>query len=77
MADGIDWAKDRFLITGGAGFLGSFVCGAHRVLGWRPRTSFKELVRIMVDADLREYGIFLDAAESQPAAEACAAAGRA
>lgn len=25
---------------------------ARRVLGWRPKTSFKELVRIMVDADI-------------------------
>lgn len=26
---------------------------ARRILGWRPRTSFRELVRMMVDADLR------------------------
>ena len=26
---------------------------ARRVLGWRPRTSFRELVRMMVDADLK------------------------
>jgi GDPmannose 4,6-dehydratase len=27
---------------------------ARRVLGWQPRTSFRELVRMMVDADLKE-----------------------
>jgi GDPmannose 4,6-dehydratase len=26
---------------------------AKRKLGWKPKTSFKELVRLMVDADLR------------------------
>ncbi|MDQ4124790.1 MAG: GDP-mannose 4,6-dehydratase [Actinomycetota bacterium] len=26
---------------------------AERVLGWRPRTSFEQLIRLMVDADLR------------------------
>ena len=26
---------------------------AERVLGWRPRTSFEELIRLMVDADLK------------------------
>ena len=30
---------------------------AKRDLGWVPRTSFEELVRIMVDADLKHHGI--------------------
>jgi len=30
---------------------------AERVLGWRPRTGFGELIRIMVEADLREAGL--------------------
>lgn len=30
---------------------------ARRVLGWEPRVTFKELVRIMVDFDLRLHGI--------------------
>ncbi len=30
---------------------------AARVLGWRPRTTFSELVRIMVEADLKEAGL--------------------
>jgi len=37
------------------------LCGdatkAREVLGWRPRTTFPELVRIMVEADLRERGL--------------------
>jgi GDPmannose 4,6-dehydratase len=37
------------------------LCGdagkAARVLGWRPTTSFEELVRIMVEADLQEAGV--------------------
>ena len=30
---------------------------AEQVLGWRPRTGFAELIRIMVEADLREAGL--------------------
>jgi GDPmannose 4,6-dehydratase len=37
------------------------LCGdpskAAQVLGWRPRTGFQELVRIMLTADLREEGV--------------------
>ena len=37
------------------------LCGdaskAARVLGWRPETSFADLVRIMVAADLQEAGV--------------------
>jgi GDPmannose 4,6-dehydratase len=33
---------------------------ARRVLGWKPRTGFRELVRIMVEADLRGQGISLE-----------------
>ncbi len=29
---------------------------AERVLGWRPRTTFEQLIRLMVDADLRLLG---------------------
>ena len=40
------------------------LCGdarkAHELLGWRPRTSFPELVRIMLKADLLEAGITTD-----------------
>ena len=37
------------------------LCGdaskARRVLGWQPRTTFHELVRLMLEADLREAGL--------------------
>ncbi|CAN5671434.1 GDP-mannose 4,6-dehydratase [soil metagenome] len=37
------------------------LCGdasrAERVLGWRPRTTFGDLVRLMLEADLREAGL--------------------
>jgi GDPmannose 4,6-dehydratase len=29
---------------------------AKRLLGWEPRTSFEELIRLMVDADLELLG---------------------
>ncbi len=32
---------------------------AERLLGWRPRTTFRDLVRIMLAADLREAGVDL------------------
>jgi GDPmannose 4,6-dehydratase len=37
------------------------LCGdaskAHRVLGWQPRTTFRDLVRIMLEADLASAGL--------------------
>jgi GDPmannose 4,6-dehydratase len=30
---------------------------AARDLGWRPRTTFRELIRAMLEADLREAGV--------------------
>ena len=30
---------------------------AARVLGWKPRTTFHALVRLMIEADLREAGV--------------------
>ncbi len=30
---------------------------AKRVLGWRPRIGFRELIRIMIDADMRRIGL--------------------
>jgi GDPmannose 4,6-dehydratase len=29
---------------------------AERELGWRPRTNFEQLIRLMVDADLKLLG---------------------
>ncbi len=46
------------------------LCGdaskAKRVLGWEPKTTFEELVRIMLRADLAELGLDLDAVASSP-----------
>lgn len=33
---------------------------AKRVLGWEPKVTFKELVRVMVEADLKEEGLSLE-----------------
>lgn len=39
----------------------SLLCGdaakAKKELGWEPKTKFKDLVKIMVDADLKKYGL--------------------
>ena len=46
------------------------LCGdaskAKRILGWQPQTTFPELVRIMVKADLAELGLDLDAVAAAP-----------
>jgi GDPmannose 4,6-dehydratase len=46
------------------------LCGdaskAKRVLGWEPTTTFEELVRIMVAADLAELGLDLDTVAAAP-----------
>lgn len=33
---------------------------AEQKLGWKPKTKFNELVKMMVEADLKEYGICVD-----------------
>lgn len=59
---GLDWQK--YVVIDPAYFRPTEVealCGdaskAQRILGWRPRTRFAELVRIMVEADLRDGGL--------------------
>ena len=48
------------------------LCGdaskAARVLGWRPRVRFRELVKIMLEHDLREAGVDRKLAETERAA---------
>ena len=46
---------------------------ARAALGWSPRTTFRELVRIMLEADLRDAGLdparcLLDASSAEPQA---------
>ena len=47
----IDFAKDRFLVTGGAGFLGSFLCEKLRQRGV---PSDRLVVPLMQDYDLTD-----------------------
>lgn len=54
---GMDWQKyirtdSRYLRPTEVGFLQADASKARRDLGWKPRISFGELVRIMVDSDL-------------------------
>lgn len=54
---GLDWRKyvkvdPRYYRPAEVDDLRADASKAHRVLGWRPRVSFPELVRMMVDADL-------------------------
>ena len=54
---GLDWEKhvvidERFFRPAEVDLLVGDASKARKVLGWRPRTSFKELVNLMVDADL-------------------------
>jgi GDPmannose 4,6-dehydratase len=52
------------------------LCGdaskARQVLGWEPRTSFPELVRIMLAADMREAGVDPSVAIVEPSAAGAA-----
>jgi len=59
---GLDWEKLveidlRYFRPTEADFFLADTAKARRKLGWRPRVTFKELVRIMVDADLRALGL--------------------
>ena len=54
---GVDWqrhveADPRYLRPTEVDFLEGDSSKAHAKLGWRPRTSFRELIRIMVEHDL-------------------------
>lgn len=55
---GLDWREHveidpNFLRPAEVDLLVGDASKAHRVLGWRPRTGFRKLVALMVDADLR------------------------
>ena len=58
---GLDW-KDHVVIDphyfrpAEVDFLQADATKARRVLGWEPTTSFRQLVRIMVEADLQDIG---------------------
>ena len=55
---GLDWEKyvrfdERYLRPNEVHSLSADASKARTVLGWSPSTSFEELVRIMVDADIQ------------------------
>jgi GDPmannose 4,6-dehydratase len=54
---GLEWEKyvvvdDRFFRPAEVDMLVGDASKARRVLGWSPKTSFEDLVNLMVDADL-------------------------
>jgi len=58
----LDWKEyveldPRYLRPTEVEFLLADASRAHRELGWEPRIKFRELVRIMVDADLEAIGV--------------------
>jgi GDPmannose 4,6-dehydratase len=58
---GLDWRKyveldKRYLRPAEVDILIGDASKAKRVLGWEPKTKFKELVRLMVDADIKSLG---------------------
>jgi GDPmannose 4,6-dehydratase len=62
---GLDWGKyvkiDKSQLrplSDKAVFLGDS-SKAKKVLGWSPKVSFKELVKIMIEEDLRQKGVYL------------------
>jgi GDPmannose 4,6-dehydratase len=59
---GLDWHKyvaidPRYFRPAEVDVLCGDASKARRVLGWRPRTTCRELARLMVDADLRALGV--------------------
>jgi GDPmannose 4,6-dehydratase len=63
----LDWGQyvafdERYLRPTEVDLLIGDASKARNTLGWEPKTSFKELVRIMVAADLADEGIQLDMA---------------
>ncbi len=58
---GLDWKKilkvnDRYLRPNEVEYLCGDASKAKRLLGWKPTTTFKELVKIMVEHDLKNPG---------------------
>ncbi|MHA1908080.1 MAG: GDP-mannose 4,6-dehydratase [Candidatus Thorarchaeota archaeon] len=59
---GLDWEKyirfdERYLRPSEVEFLLSDPSKARKKLGWNPKVKFKELVRIMVDYDMKSLGL--------------------
>jgi GDPmannose 4,6-dehydratase len=63
---GLEWQRfvrcdERYLRPAEVNLLLSDASKARRVLGWQPRTTFHDLIRIMLATDLREAGVDLSA----------------
>jgi GDPmannose 4,6-dehydratase len=59
---GLNWqdyvvTDERFMRPAEVDYLIGDYTKAKQKLGWQPETSFKELVHLMVDADLERYGV--------------------
>jgi len=59
---GLDWHRHvaidpRYFRPAEVDVLRGDASKARRILGWRPRTTFRQLARLMVDADLRALGV--------------------
>ena len=59
---GLDWEKyvridPRYLRPTEVGELVADSTKAKENLGWQPKIKFKELIRIMIDADMRKVGL--------------------
>jgi GDPmannose 4,6-dehydratase len=61
---GLDWRRHvetdpRYFRPTEVALLRGDASKARRALGWRPKTRFKALVRLMVEAELKELGLSL------------------
>lgn len=74
---GLDWRKhveiaDRYFRPLEVDNLQGDAGKARMKLGWKPRTTFKQLVRIMVDKDLERETVLLEGTKAHPRAAAVA-----
>ncbi len=58
--DILDWQKhigvdEKYMRPAEVDFLKGDASKAERILGWKPKTSFEDLVKMMVDADIERY----------------------
>lgn len=75
---GLDWQNhvvidERFYRPSEVPALIADAARARKLLGWKPKTYFKDLVRIMLEADLRTYGLALGTSQAHSAEPAGAA----
>jgi len=59
---GLDWKKyvkidERYKRPYELNYLRGDYSKAKKLLGWKPKTNFKKLVRLMLEYDLKEHGL--------------------